>query len=116
MQMWLELRARNTVRDTELNIVASKIGPHARSLAEMLKRTKAAIGEDAAKCRFVPHLRRSKLVGGCTCGEGQLFPVPLRHGPSTMSPDPPTLQMVLSAHTRRCPCAAMLTRNFKGSG
>lgn len=50
----------------------------------------------------VRHPRRSNVVGGCICGEGQLFPVRLRHGSLAMSPEPPTLQRSQSALCGRC--------------
>jgi hypothetical protein len=36
-------------------------------------------------------------LGGCTCGEGRLFPLHLRHETSANPCNPTTLQMVLSA-------------------
>lgn len=44
---------------------------------------------------FVPLSRHLKVFGGCTCGEGQLFPLRLRQGVLAMPPDPKTLQRPL---------------------
>jgi hypothetical protein len=49
-----------------------------------------------------PHLFRSMMVSGCTCGEGLLLPLLVQHVTALHLPDPATLQMVLSAHNGLC--------------
>ncbi|WP_161787069.1 hypothetical protein [Leisingera daeponensis] len=43
----------------------------------------------------VPHLFRSMMVGGCTCGEGLLLSLLVQHGIAARLADPKTLQTSL---------------------
>jgi hypothetical protein len=66
------------------------------NLAEQLYFPWNISSSDSRKRRLCSQPVRSKVVGGYTCGKGQLFPVRPRHESFAMSPDPPTLQMSLS--------------------